>query len=148
MAMAKAKHVAHLGSYVIRPVLVEAKLLTEKHAGDAIYVATLAEELRNIEAKIAEMRFSATGRVPKFIVGWRQLDDRFWWRVARIQQRELPAMTFDFAHQRRSARCHARTAGGFVRSLGSGRGTKSHPTHRSFECIQAGPVFFSVVRSH
>jgi len=34
---------------------VEAKLITAKRAGDAVYVATLAEELRRIEEKIAEM---------------------------------------------------------------------------------------------
>jgi hypothetical protein len=33
--------------------LVEARLLSEKRACDAVYVATLAEELRNIEKKIA-----------------------------------------------------------------------------------------------
>ena len=45
----------HLASYVIRPALVEAKLITGKHAADVVYVATLAEELRNIEAKIDAM---------------------------------------------------------------------------------------------
>jgi hypothetical protein len=41
-----------LGSY-LRPAIVEAKLMTDKHACDEIYVATLAEELRTIETKIA-----------------------------------------------------------------------------------------------
>jgi hypothetical protein len=53
MATAKANHLPDLASYVVRPALVEAKLMTEKHARDAVYVATLIEELRNIEAKIA-----------------------------------------------------------------------------------------------
>jgi hypothetical protein len=41
------------GLLALRPALTEAKLMTEKHACDAIYVATLAEELRRIEAEIA-----------------------------------------------------------------------------------------------
>jgi hypothetical protein len=55
MATAKANHLPDLASYVIRPALVEAKLMTEKHARDVIYVAALTEELHNIEAKIAAM---------------------------------------------------------------------------------------------
>jgi hypothetical protein len=55
MATAKANHLPDLASYVIRAALVEAKLMTEKHACDAVYVTTLVEELRNIEAKIAAM---------------------------------------------------------------------------------------------
>jgi hypothetical protein len=38
---------------VIRPALVEAKLLTDKHAHDVVYIVTLADELRSIEDKIA-----------------------------------------------------------------------------------------------
>jgi len=53
MATAKANALPHLVHFVIRPALVEAKLMTEKHARDAVYVATLTEELRNIELKIA-----------------------------------------------------------------------------------------------
>src|SRR5664280_1778693 len=53
MATAKANHLPDLASYVVRPALVEAKLMTEKHARDAVYVVTLIEELRNIEVKIA-----------------------------------------------------------------------------------------------
>lgn len=55
MATAKANHLPDLASYVIRPALAEAKLMTEKHARDTVYVATLTEELSNIEAKIAAM---------------------------------------------------------------------------------------------
>jgi len=55
MATAKANHLPALALAVIRPALVEAKLLTDKHAHDVVYVATLAEELRNIEEKIAAM---------------------------------------------------------------------------------------------
>ena len=55
MATAKRNYFPDLASNVIRPALVEAMLLTEKHAGDAVYMATLAEELRNVEAKIAAM---------------------------------------------------------------------------------------------
>lgn len=53
MTNSKANYIPELASYSIRPALVEAKLITEKHAGDPIYVVTLAEELRNIEARIA-----------------------------------------------------------------------------------------------
>ena len=59
MATAKTNYLPDLASYVIRPALVEAKLITEKRAGDAVYVATLSEELRNIEAKITAMEESA-----------------------------------------------------------------------------------------
>ena len=37
------------------PALAEAKLLTDKHARDAVYVVTLAAELRSIEDKIVAM---------------------------------------------------------------------------------------------
>jgi hypothetical protein len=37
----------------MRQALVEAKLMSEKRARDAVYVATLTEELRNIEKKLA-----------------------------------------------------------------------------------------------
>ena len=55
MATAKANHLPDMALTVIRPALVEAKLLTDKHARDAVYVVTLAEELRSIEEKIAAM---------------------------------------------------------------------------------------------
>jgi hypothetical protein len=42
-------------SYVIRPALVEAKLMTEKQGRDDVYVVTLKEELRKIESMIANM---------------------------------------------------------------------------------------------
>lgn len=38
--------------FYMKQALVEAKLITKKHACDAVYVTTLAEELRDIEAKI------------------------------------------------------------------------------------------------
>lgn len=53
MATAKTNHLPDLALYVIRPALVEARLISEKRAHDAVYVATLSEELRTIEAKIA-----------------------------------------------------------------------------------------------
>jgi hypothetical protein len=55
VATAKANHPPALALAVIRPALVEAKLLTDKHARDAVYVVTLAGELRSIEEKIAAM---------------------------------------------------------------------------------------------
>lgn len=53
MATAKTHRFPDLAPYVIRPALVEAKLITDKRAHDAVYVVTLTEELRNIEVKIA-----------------------------------------------------------------------------------------------
>jgi hypothetical protein len=53
MASAKANHLPALSFDVIRPALVEAKLMTEKRSRDTVYVVTLAEELRSIEKKIA-----------------------------------------------------------------------------------------------
>ena len=55
MAAAKTNHLSDPARYVIRPALAEAKLMTEKHARDAVYVTTLTEELRNIERMIATM---------------------------------------------------------------------------------------------
>jgi hypothetical protein len=39
----------------MRQALVEARLITDKHACDAIYVVTLLEELRDIEARITAL---------------------------------------------------------------------------------------------
>jgi hypothetical protein len=58
MAAANTNSLSQVATYAIRPALVEATLMTEKHASDAVYVATLAEELRNIEVKIAAMEES------------------------------------------------------------------------------------------
>ena len=55
MATAKTNHLSALSMFAIRPALTEARLLTAKRAGDTVYVATLAEELRTIEGKIAAM---------------------------------------------------------------------------------------------
>jgi hypothetical protein len=55
MAAAKTNHLSDPARYVIRPALAEAKLMSEKHARDAVYVSTLTEELRNIERMIATM---------------------------------------------------------------------------------------------
>ena len=55
MATAKSNHLPALALHVMRPALVEAKLITAKRARDAVYVVTLAEELRSIEEKIAAM---------------------------------------------------------------------------------------------
>jgi hypothetical protein len=40
-------------SYRIRPALTEARLMSKKRARDIVYVATLTEELRDIETEIA-----------------------------------------------------------------------------------------------
>jgi hypothetical protein len=55
MATANTNHLPDLVPYSIRPALVEAKLMTEKRARDAVHVVTLTEELCNIEVKIAAL---------------------------------------------------------------------------------------------
>jgi len=54
MGISKVNHLRD-STYIIRPALVEAKLMTEKQGRDAVYVVTLKEELQKIEAMIAEM---------------------------------------------------------------------------------------------
>jgi len=53
MCAAKRNRALAPALLALRPALTEARLMTEKHACDEIYVATLAEELRRIESKIA-----------------------------------------------------------------------------------------------
>jgi hypothetical protein len=55
VASAKTNHLQELAVYVIRPALVEARLMTPKRACDAQYVASLAEELRTVEEKIVAL---------------------------------------------------------------------------------------------
>ena len=55
MTNAKANSQPFLASHVFRPAIVEAKLMTAKHARDAVYVATLAEELSVIDTKLCAM---------------------------------------------------------------------------------------------
>lgn len=55
MTRTKANYLPDLARYRFRPAIAEARLITGKHACDAVYVATLAEELCNIEMKIAEI---------------------------------------------------------------------------------------------
>jgi len=44
-----------LARYVLRPTLAEARLITDKHACDAAYLDGLAEELHDVEVKIAAL---------------------------------------------------------------------------------------------
>jgi hypothetical protein len=53
MAVAGVNHLPDARFFFVRQALVEARLFSEKRSCDAVYVATLAEELRNIEKKIA-----------------------------------------------------------------------------------------------
>ena len=55
MASLRMDELPNLVSYVIRPALAEAKLITQKRASDSVYVATLTEELHNIESTIASL---------------------------------------------------------------------------------------------
>ena len=52
MAAAKTNVRSQVASYAIRPALVEATPITEKHAGDAVYVATLADFLLGCLSKL------------------------------------------------------------------------------------------------
>jgi hypothetical protein len=55
MAVAHVNHLPEVGFLFMRQALVEARLMSEKRACDGVYVATLAEELRNIEKKITAL---------------------------------------------------------------------------------------------
>ena len=51
MGITRTNHLPDAGFFFMRQALVEAALMSEKRACDAVYVATLTEELRNIEKK-------------------------------------------------------------------------------------------------
>jgi hypothetical protein len=53
MGVTGVNHLSDAGFFFMRQALIEARLMSEKRACDAVYVATLTEELRNIEKKIA-----------------------------------------------------------------------------------------------
>ena len=55
MAVTVMNHLPEPGFFFMRQALVEARLMSDKRACDAVYVATLAEELRSIEKKIAAL---------------------------------------------------------------------------------------------
>ena len=55
MAVTVMNHFSEAGFFFMRQALVEARLMSDKRACDAVYVATLAEELRNIEKNIAAL---------------------------------------------------------------------------------------------
>jgi len=61
MAVTGMNHRSDAGFFFMRQALVEARLMSDKRACDVVYVATLAEELRNIEKKIAALE---DGRSP------------------------------------------------------------------------------------
>jgi len=87
-------------SYKIRPALAEARLMSKKRARDAVYVATLTEELRDIEAEIAAVEddlqlHSAAGGKNETLAPPLELPDADWIhtksgeldaRLQRIQQ--------------------------------------------------------------
>jgi hypothetical protein len=55
MASTKLNSLPSLAADLFRPAIVEAKLMTAKHARDTVYVATLAEELSIIDTKLCAM---------------------------------------------------------------------------------------------
>jgi outer membrane PBP1 activator LpoA protein len=59
MAPARMNSLQQFASYVVRPALLEARPLSDKHAMDAVYMVTLAEELLRIEARMAAMEQAA-----------------------------------------------------------------------------------------
>ena len=62
MGITRTNHLPDAGFFFMRQALVEAALMSEKRSCDAVYVATLTEELRNIEKKI--VAFERTNRSP------------------------------------------------------------------------------------
>ncbi len=64
MTSTKTSSRAFLATYLFRPAIVEAKLMTAKHARDAVYVATLAEELRAIDSKLSAMESAQQVELP------------------------------------------------------------------------------------
>lgn len=58
MAAARANNLPKLLRYDIRPTLVEARLISDKHASDAAYLIGLSEQLLTIERKIAALEAS------------------------------------------------------------------------------------------
>ena len=55
MASSKTHNLLGTCIHQVRPTLVEARLVTEKHTCDAAYVVSLTQELRDIEANIFNM---------------------------------------------------------------------------------------------
>ena len=53
MMSSRTIRLPELAAYVIRPALAEARLITKKHASDAVYLTSLASELLGIEEKIS-----------------------------------------------------------------------------------------------
>jgi hypothetical protein len=62
MAVTVMNHLPENGFFFMRQALVEARLMSDKRACDAVYVATLAEKLRNIEKNIAATMFYRPAR--------------------------------------------------------------------------------------
>jgi small-conductance mechanosensitive channel len=53
--MTNARRLPALALHSFRPAIADAKLMTEKQARDAVYVASLAEELAAIDRKLSAM---------------------------------------------------------------------------------------------
>lgn len=53
--MTNSRNLPALASHLFRPVIADAKLMTEKQANDAVYVASLAAELAAIDRKLCAM---------------------------------------------------------------------------------------------
>ena len=68
MTVTVMNHLPEPGFFFMRQALVEARLTSDKRACDAVYVATLAEELRNIEKKIAALEHVRRSRMDKNLV--------------------------------------------------------------------------------
>jgi hypothetical protein len=67
MASTKVNSLSSVASNLFRPAIVEAKLMTAKHARDAVYVATLAEELNVIDTKLSAMEEALQVSSPDFL---------------------------------------------------------------------------------
>jgi hypothetical protein len=55
MSHPRANRLQDFDAQVIRPALAEARLMTDKHLCDAVYIVTLTAELRDIEHKITRL---------------------------------------------------------------------------------------------
>jgi hypothetical protein len=108
--MTNARRLPASALHLYRPAIAEARLMTDKQARDAVYVATLAEELAAIDRKLAAMEqalspetlpnrdaASAPGQAPggERSAQWirtkcRELDSRLH-RIASLEKNSLPS---------------------------------------------------------
>jgi len=117
-----------LAFHLFRPAIAEARLLTDKRAHDAVYVATLAAELAAIDRKLSAMERALEpetlqNRDPASVLGpapeeersaqWirtkcRELDSRLR-RIASLQERLQPSQPTRALARRQTSRTVSRS---------------------------------------